>query len=103
MAVVDFLTSPASPLLSPEPWHAPDIVYFSLFDRIWISYSMDTADKLYVALAAVIAAWSITRMYGQRRVFAISLFGAPIGFIGSLLTANIVAATMGLIDRRQTW
>jgi hypothetical protein len=83
----------------------PDVVYFSLYDRVFIKYSMEMADKIYLALATAVATLLLTRYQWSRwRALVVALAGAPLGLVGGLLSANSVAALMSLVlGRGQSW
>ncbi|WVQ99736.1 hypothetical protein IAU59_006878 [Kwoniella sp. CBS 9459] len=103
-SIVDYLLSPASPLLKAETWSPPDMVYFSLFDRVFFHYSMDKADGVYMALAAVALALVIKNLRAKRwKAFVVALIGSPLGMIGGILSANFLAGILVLSDRGQTW
>lgn len=84
-AVLDNLLGPDSPLLQDE-WHAPDIVYVSLFDKVFLKWSMATADKAYPALAAVVAA--LIYPTRQAKSLCLAVVMTPIGTIAGVLLAN---------------
>jgi hypothetical protein len=56
LAVLDHLLKPGSALNTDTPWSPMNSVFYSLYDRIYISYSMRTADLLCVgSLVAFVA------------------------------------------------
>ena len=104
IALVDYLLSPASPLLKVEEWSPPDIVYISLYDRVFAYWSMATADKAYIALA--VAAVGITAASGVWRPwksFVIALLGAPLGFLVCVGFGVITAGIMIVLDKQLRW
>jgi hypothetical protein len=102
-AIVDYLLSPASPLLR-TPWHEPDIVYMSLYDRVFLHWTMQSADQFYVALAAIATALAFINFDRKRwRAFLIALFGTPLGLIVGFVTTNLVAGVMVLLRREMAW
>lgn len=104
MAIVDFLLSPESPLHIEKPWSPPDMVYMSLYDRVFFYWSMASANYAYVGIATVIATLAIanTRQDGVRAFF-VAFVGAPLGTVAGVIAANIVASIMVLVDRKLTW
>jgi hypothetical protein len=102
MAVVDHLLSPGSALLSPEPWSPPDIVYLSMFDMIYLTWTMKAADKAYVALAAVVLPVLLFNAPGWKHSI-VALFGTPVGLIAGLLSANGVAGLMVTLGKGLAW
>lgn len=105
LAVCDYLLAPGSPLIAAAALSPPDVVYFSLYDRVFIKYSMEMADKIYLALATAVATLLLTRYQWSRwRALVVALAGAPLGLVGGLLSANSVAALMSLVlGRGQSW
>lgn len=104
LAIVDYLLSPESPLRNDKPWSPPDVVYMSLYDRIFLHWTMASANYAYVAIATVIATLAIanTRRDGVR-AFIVAFVGAPLGTVAGIVSANIVAGAMVLINRKLTW
>lgn len=102
-AIVEHLLSPGTPLLSPEPWHRPDIVYLSLYDRVYLSWSMASANIFYGAMTAVVAVLAGTRLFRSPRVFWLSLFGNLGGFLLGIVGANVLAAVLHFTGFRQAW
>ncbi|WVF71126.1 hypothetical protein IAT40_005923 [Kwoniella sp. CBS 6097] len=103
-SIVDYLLSPSSPLLKTEKWSPPDMVYFSLFDKVFFHYSMEKADGVYVALAAVALALVVKNLRAKRwKAFVVALVGTPLGMIGGILSANFLAGVLLLSGRGQTW
>lgn len=104
MAILDHLLSAESPLASEEPWSAPDLVYLSMYDRLFFTWSMKTATKVYSAIAAIVLVVAVSRVDWRRsRVVLAASLGVPLGTIGGLFTANIAAGIMFLLDRRLSW
>ncbi|BEJ13055.1 hypothetical protein CspHIS471_0302290 [Cutaneotrichosporon sp. HIS471] len=104
MAIVDYLLSPGSPLGTADEWSPPDVVYMSLYDRIFVSWTMENADKAYLVITAIIAAITLPNLSRERvPAFAIALIGAPLGLVGGLLTANVVAFIMASCDKAMGW
>jgi hypothetical protein len=104
MAIVDHLLSPESPLHENKPWSPPDVVYVSLYDRIFIYFSMKAADVAYVAIATVSATLALANL-GRFRVkaFFLAFIGAPLGLISGVISANVVATIMWFIHREMSW
>lgn len=91
MGVVDFLLSPASPL-SKSDWSEPDVVYLSLYDRVFVHWKMSSADTAYTVIAAIVTLLTIANINWQSFTpFMIALVGTPIGFAVGLLWANFLA------------
>lgn len=102
-AVLQQLTGPDSPLVSNTPWSAPDLVYVSLFDRVFLKWSMSAADKAYPALAAVVAAITFPRSLKRAKVLALAVVATPLGMVAALAAANGWAAGLSLAGWKQTW
>ncbi|KAK8864706.1 hypothetical protein IAR55_001960 [Kwoniella newhampshirensis] len=104
MAIVDYLLSPESPLLMREAWSPPDVVYLALYDRLFFQYSMNKADGIYTALAALAAGITL-RNLGRRswKPFLVALIGTPLGMIGGLVSANILAGVLSAVGKGQLW
>jgi hypothetical protein len=104
MAIVDYLLSPASPLGAADEWTPPDVVYMSLYDRIFLSWTMKNADKAYIIITSIIGAITLANIRRERgRAFGIALIGAPLGLAGGLLTANLVAFVMSASGKQMGW
>ncbi|WWD16981.1 hypothetical protein CI109_101415 [Kwoniella shandongensis] len=102
MAIVDYLLSPESPLLKREEWSPPDVVYLALYDRLFFKYSMDRADGVYTALAALAAGITLRNLGTKKwKPFVVALIGTPLGMIGGLATANILAAVLSAVGKGQ--
>jgi hypothetical protein len=102
-AVLQQLTGPNSPLVSDTPWRAPDLVYVSLFDRVFLKWSMSAADKAYPALAAIVAAITFPRSLKRAKVLALAVVATPLGMVAALAAANGWAAGLSLAGWKQTW
>ncbi|WVW84285.1 hypothetical protein I302_106316 [Kwoniella bestiolae CBS 10118] len=104
IAIVDYLTSPESPLLKTEEFSPPDMVYFSLFDLIFVHWSIDSANAIYTSLAVLAGALSLRQLSKKRwKVFAVALIGTPLGLVGGALSANLLAAVLVLTGKGQLW
>jgi mannose/fructose/N-acetylgalactosamine-specific phosphotransferase system component IIC len=64
---------------------------------------MSTADKVYPALAAVIAAVTFPRSLKRAKVLALAVLSTPLGIVGALVVANGWAAVLSVIGWKQTW
>lgn len=102
-SVLDNLLGADSPLVSNTPWRGADLVYVSLFDRVFLKWPMSTADKVYPALAAVVGAVTFPRSFKRAKVLALAVVGTPLGIVGALVAANGWAAILSLIGWKQTW
>lgn len=104
LAIVDYLLSPESPLRAEKPWSPPDVIYMSLYDRVFFTWSMASANYAYTAIATVIATLAIanTRRDGARAL-VVAFVGAPLGTVAGIVVANIIATFMVLINRRLAW
>jgi hypothetical protein len=103
-AIVDQLLSPDSPLSSPAPWSPPAVAYFSLYDRVFLSYSMESADTWYMALAALGTTLIIGQGWVKKwKVGLVALVGTPLGMIVGIASANAVAFAMVALDRSLSW
>ncbi|TXT09032.1 hypothetical protein VHUM_02506 [Vanrija humicola] len=104
IAIIDYLLGPGSPLHSSEPFHPPDVVYMSLYDRVFVQWSMATADVAYVALAAIGGTVCIANLRGDRlKVFGLGLLGGPLSMIVGVVTAVALAFLMIFIDAKLRW
>jgi hypothetical protein len=104
MAVLDHLLSPSSPLHSDAPFSPPTMVYFSLYDLVFFSWSLEAGSRAYVAIAAVVVALMATRLDWKKwKVFALALIGAPLGLILGVLSANVMAGILFLLGKKMTW
>ena len=104
MSIVDYLLSSASPLLKTKDWSPPDIVYFSLYDRMFIRFSMASADKAYTAMTAVaVAVTAMSGVWWRWRPFVIALLSTPIAFLVGMASAVGTAGIMILLDKQMTW
>jgi hypothetical protein len=104
MAILDYLLSAESPLHNDKPWSPPDVVYMSLYDRIFLHWTMETADKAYAVVAAIAAIFAIANLSGHGiKAFTVALVGAPLGIVFGLVSANVIAGVMMLIDRQMGW
>lgn len=103
MGVLEHLLGPDSPLVNEAEFHPPDLVYLGLYDSVYMYWSMVTADKAYMALAAVILAAVAPFVSRNPRATAISLISAFVGLFGGLAGANGLAAVLSAVDRKQLW
>lgn len=104
MAILDYLLSPESPLGSDKEWSPPDVVYMSLYDRIFLTWSMKKADFAYIIITTIVGAVALANLRSDRaKAFGIALLGAPLGLVGGLLSANLVAGVMTLLGRQMGW
>lgn len=104
IAIVDYLLSPESPLHDEKPWSPPDLVYMSLYDRVFFHFSMKTADIAYVAIATISATLALANLGRVRiKAFGLALIGAPLGLISGLISANVVAAGMTYLGKEMSW
>lgn len=104
MAIVDRLLGPNSPLHDDTPWSPPDIVYMSLYDRVFLHWTMKSADVAYVAIATVSATMALANLNRQRiKAFVLAFAGAPLGLLMGVVVANLVAGVMTLIGQQMTW
>jgi hypothetical protein len=103
-AIVDHLLSPDSSLGGTDPLQAPHTVYFSLYDRIFISYSMKTADKVCIAITASVLALLFSQGWIRRwRVGVFALMTAPAGLVVGLGMANLVGLVMKSLGKGLRW
>ncbi|WRT66692.1 uncharacterized protein IL334_003653 [Kwoniella shivajii] len=104
IAIVDHMTSPQSPLLKAEDFAPSDLVYFSLYDRVFFYWPMQAANRIYTSLAVVAVALSLRQLSKNRwKTFVVALVGTPLGFIGGALTAVSLAATLSWVGKGQLW
>jgi predicted cobalt transporter CbtA len=65
---------------------------------------METATKIYAAMAAVVFVLTAsTTNWRQGKILGVAGAGTVLGLIGGLISANVVAAVMTLLDRRLAW
>lgn len=104
MAIVDYLLSPGSPLGSEKEWSPPDVVYMSLYDRVFLTWTMKSADKAYIIIMSIIGAVTFANFgHDRAKAFAVALAGAPLGLVGGILSANVVAGLMTATDKHMGW
>ncbi|WWC62230.1 uncharacterized protein I303_104826 [Kwoniella dejecticola CBS 10117] len=104
IAIVDHLTSPTSPLLQSEPFSPPNMVYFSLFDQIFVHWPIDASMPYYTALATLVVVLSVKHLSSKRwKAFLSSLIGTPLGMLGGAAAANLLAAVLRLSGKGQIW
>ena len=104
MSIVDYLLSPSSPLLKSEDWLPPDVVYVSLYDRVFMYWSMTSADKVYTAMATVAVAVTVTSgVWRPWKPFVMALFATPVAFLVGVAFAVATAGIMILLDKQLTW
>ena len=102
MAVVDHLLSPSSPLSSD--FSPPDMVYYSLYDRVFFMWSMETATSAYLVLASFATALSLNRLdWTQWKVIVTAVVGTPLGVIMGIASANAVAGFMVYNGKSLSW
>jgi hypothetical protein len=103
-AILDHLLCPASPLHSDQPWSPPNMVYLSLYDRVFVSWSMETATKAYSVIAAAVVAFIAARVqWGQWKAYALALLSNPLGQVAGIVSANLIAGVMVLLGRSLSW
>jgi len=104
MAILDHLLSPASPLLSDKPFSPPDMVYFSLYDIVFFSWSSEAGRKAYIAIATVVVALTATRIdWTKWSVFGVALLATPLGLITGIVSGNVIAGILFLLGKKMTW
>jgi hypothetical protein len=80
------------------------MVYLTMYDRFFLMYSMETATKIHTALGALVVAIIGARMPWRRpKVIALPLLGTILGLVGGVVTANLAAGVMVLLDRQLSW
>lgn len=102
-SVLDHLLGPDSPLVAEGDWHAPDLVYVSLFDKVFFKWSMTTADKAYPTLALGVLALTIPTSRRTAKALALAVMATPLGMMAGLASVNAWAAAMGAAGLKQTW
>lgn len=103
MAILSHLTGPDSPLVSEEKFHPPDMVYLALFDRLYVHWSMATADKAYVAVAALVGAVASPFANRNKATTTRALVSAVLGLVGGVIAANALAWGLSVVERKQLW
>lgn len=101
LPIVDHLLKADSAIASGT-FSPPDVVYLSLLDRVFLSWSMNSGARVYLAMAAVVLA-VVVRNVKWDKGMAVALFGTPIGLVAGVGAANAVAGVMILLGRRQAW
>ena len=102
---VDYLTSSTSPILTNEVWSPPDMVYMTMYDRIFQSWSMQRATQVYIGVISTIAsvvALSIIDLEDWKPLLA-AFVGTPLAFVGSIVMANGVAFLMSATGHGMSW
>jgi hypothetical protein len=104
MALLNYLSSPASPLPSLTTGYTPPTtVYFSYFGHFFI-YSFNTAMRLYALL--LIASVVFVKLTSGKNVWQEQAKGAAfvLGSIaGAVIVPNIVAALMQSMGKGMSW
>ena len=101
LAIVDHLLTNSSALASGA-FSPPDMVYLSLFDTWFFSWSMKAADKAYLVIAALVTISTFANVkWGKPMI--LTVVGAPLGFVAGLLGANALAGILTLTGKRQLW
>ena len=103
--VVDYLLEAGSPLNTDTPWSPMTSVYYSLYDRIYIKYSMRTADLLCISLLMAFGGLFWTRIASQsRKVYYKAMLGPISDFLVGLLAALAVAVFLRYgLNKGQSW
>jgi Zn-dependent M28 family amino/carboxypeptidase len=101
LAIVDHLLTSNSALATGS-FTPPNMVYLSLFDIWFFSWTMATADKAY-AVIAVLAITVTLLNVSLTKSMLLTLIGAPLGLVAGLLSANALAGLLVAIDKRQLW
>jgi hypothetical protein len=103
--VLDYLLEAGSPLNTDAPWTPLNSVYYSLYDRIYVRYSMQTADLLCLSLLLVFTALFWTGTERQSRGTYYKAAAGPItDLLVSLLTAVSVAVLLRyVLHKGQSW
>ena len=96
MAAVDYLTSPSSPVLRSDEWNPPAMVYLTLYDRVFQSWSMEKATPVYIGAIASLATVLIFSSINFKvwRPLLAAFLGTPLGFVGGVAAANAVGYIM---------
>lgn len=80
------------------------MVYITQYDLMFVQWSMETADKVYLGMAMVVLALVVGNMnWKKMRVFGVAMIGTPVGLIAGLVSAGIVAGIMILFDKGLRW
>lgn len=103
IAVLDHLLTEGSPLNTDSPWSPPDLVYFSLYDVIYVHYSVQAATYIYGLTAALFVLLLVTRARGWT-TYGKAIVGAFGSFFVGLLAAVSVAVFLRYgLGRGQSW
>jgi hypothetical protein len=105
LAVLDHLLKPGSALNTDTPWSPMNSVFYSLYDRIYISYSMKTADLLcFGSLVAFVALFFARTEKSHRGVYYKALFGPILDLVTGLLAAIATAILLRyILNKGQSW
>jgi hypothetical protein len=101
LAIVDHLLTNSS-ALSTGAFSPPDMVYCSLYDTWFFSWSMKAADKAYLAIAALVTISTFANVKWGKPML-LTIVGAPLGLVAGLLSANALAGLLTLTGKRQLW
>jgi hypothetical protein len=103
--VVDYLLEAGSPLNTDTPWSPMNSVYYSLYDRVYIKYSMQTADLLCLSLLVAFGGLFFTRTATQsRKIYYKAMLGPISDFLVGLLAALTMAVFLRYgLKKGQTW
>jgi hypothetical protein len=76
----------------------------SLYDSIFLHWSMKSADIAYVAIATVSATLALANL-GRHRIkaFGLALAGGPLGLVSGVIAANVVATLMFFLGKEMSW
>ncbi|ORX35606.1 hypothetical protein BD324DRAFT_660481 [Kockovaella imperatae] len=105
MTAVEYLTSPASPILHSEEWSPPSMVYLTMYDKIFQSWSMETATPVYIGFIASLATvmtLSSVNFRAWKPVVA-ALVGTPLALVFSAISANTIAYIMSSRGHGLSW
>lgn len=105
LAVLDHLLQPGSPLNTDTPWTPLNSVFYSLYDRVYVQYSMRTGDVLCATFLATFIMLFMARTQASHRAVYYKAILSPIAdFAVGLLAAISTAVLLRYVLKKgQSW
>lgn len=105
MALLQYLTSSASPLPRMQEYTPPQTTYFAFLGRYFLMWKFRTAGRLYNTFLGIsivfIVALSPSRRFGLHLASFLSMVGS---LFGAIVAVNIVALIMKhVLHKGMTW
>ena len=81
------------------------MVYLTMYDRIFQSWSMERATQVYIGVISTLTSVVALSMIDWRdwRPLLAAFLGTPLGFIGGIVMANGVAFLMSATGHGLSW